>query len=462
MSSVITTYYSNFSSTIFATVTENNNVTTTNEKPCEWSIINTALAIGCSLTLLFNLLASVVLFRVPLVNIRGRSNPVYLCIRSMNICDISQAFLMLTMPLFTREDCTFIGDNPFCNFMAFLALFLLLISPLITILMAFDRVFALYKPFIYRSNVGMKVLKNALQISILFVFVIALLPIFGVGEYHVVRGRRVCLIDTITDDIVDYVYVITVHSIFVIALCLLLACTFSFQFKLTLLENDKKNKRRKASSKRTRNATMTTMAICLIFIFCYSPYIIRVLKEASTGEKSSQVVTYVTFALAFLQPLINPLVCVGANARYRKELLVVMKKIGAGEMESSSDSGTTNARVLLNDFRRRLKSNRMSLNKAFGFQQNESSSPKTLTSIESGKKVTLKTHRDSKEPAEKYRKSTKTSVLLSPLKEVPSCSYKDDDVFVSDGNKSVDIVTNLVKVQVDDSLAVLEEDIPKV
>ena len=44
------------------------------------------------------------------------------------------------------------------------------------------------------------------------------------------------------------------------------------------------------------------------------------------------------------------------TSNYFVFIKVVMKKIGAGEMESSSDSGTTNARVLLNDFRRRLKS----------------------------------------------------------------------------------------------------------
>ncbi len=68
-----------------------------------------------------------------------------------------QAFLMLVMPLFARNDCSWIGGAAVCDLFGSSALFLLVISPLTTILMAFDRVLALYQPFMYRSHVGMRV-----------------------------------------------------------------------------------------------------------------------------------------------------------------------------------------------------------------------------------------------------------------------------------------------------------------
>uniref|UniRef100_H2YHF9 G-protein coupled receptors family 1 profile domain-containing protein n=1 Tax=Ciona savignyi TaxID=51511 RepID=H2YHF9_CIOSA len=218
------------------------------------------------ITILLNMAASFVLFRVPLVTVRGRSNPVYLCIRFLNISDLIQAFLLLLMPIFATPDCGWKGGMLFCNVLGFLALYLLLVSPLITILMAFDRVIALYQPFKYRSHLGLTMLKVLLPCACCFVAFITILPIFGVGEYHVVRGRRMCLLDTITDDPVDQIYVLVVHYITLCALLFMAACTVTFQLKLCRMNFDKKHQtnslRKRRTGRRTRNATITTMAVC--------------------------------------------------------------------------------------------------------------------------------------------------------------------------------------------------------
>lgn len=72
-----------------------NNCATFNESnpyegQCAWNGMNTALVSCLVVTLLLNIFASVILFRVPLVTVRGRSNPVYLCIRFLNISDVAQ------------------------------------------------------------------------------------------------------------------------------------------------------------------------------------------------------------------------------------------------------------------------------------------------------------------------------------------------------------------------------------
>lgn len=67
---------------------------------CEWNSLNTGMTILLIVTLFLNLLSSVVLFRVPLVTVRGRSNPVYLCIRFLNVCDVLQVSFALYVPLF--------------------------------------------------------------------------------------------------------------------------------------------------------------------------------------------------------------------------------------------------------------------------------------------------------------------------------------------------------------------------
>jgi len=334
----------NFSLTSTSWLHANETDATTPNNKCAWNSFNTLLLIGCLVILTINVLTSFILFRVPIVNIRGRSNPVYLCIRFMNVSDIVQACLMLIMPLFANDDCSYIGGAYLCNFFGMIALFLLIISPLTTILMSFDRLLALYKPVLYRSHAGMKVLRISLQVSIAVVLLISILPLFHIGDYHVVTGRRVCLIDTITDDTASHYYVVSVHILFLIALVLMMVCTVSFQFKLHQLENKKKKFKSRCSSRRTRNATVTTMAICLIFIFCYSPYIVRVLYEITTHVKSGEVITLISFSLAFLQPLINPLVCLFANTRYRKELKIVVHKLGTSEVSSTSDFQTTTTR----------------------------------------------------------------------------------------------------------------------
>ncbi|XP_078489498.1 uncharacterized protein LOC100182439 [Ciona intestinalis] len=346
---------------------------------CKWNILNTTLALFLALTILLNLAASFVLFRVPLVTVRGRSNPVYLCIRFLNITDLIQAVLLLLMPIFATPDCNWAGGMLSCRIMGFLALFLLLVSPLITILMAFDRVIALYQPFKYRSHLGLTMLKVLLPAACGFVLCTTILPIFGVGEYHVVRGRRMCLLDTNNDDRIDQIYALVVHSIFLCALLFMAACTVTFQLKLCRMNFDKKHQsqtNRKRRAGRTRNATITTMAVCCIFIICYLPYVIRVLAEASTGVKSSTWFTWLTFGLAFLQPMLNPVVYVATNVRYRQELLAMIRNMKTAEFETSSDSFAS--RGAFAEFRRRISSrqgSKRSSKRARSSQQGSVASP---------------------------------------------------------------------------------------
>lgn len=312
---------------------------------CKWGHFNTGILILLFFTLALNILASFVLFRVPLTTMRGRSNPVYFCIRVLNICDVLQAGFLLIMPAFATPDCEWIGGEKACSAMGFVALFFLLISPLITILMAFDRVIALYFPFKYRSQLGLKMLKILLPSSCAFVMLITMFPLLDIGEYHVVKGRRFCLLDTITDNTKDRNYVLAVHGIFLAALIFMLSCTAAIQWKLLSMPFSKKEKegkskvRIKAASRRTRNATLTAVAVCGIFVICYMPYVIRVLIEASTSKKSTTWITWLTFGLSFLQSLLNPVVCIVTNARYRKELKALIKNIKVTETEFSSESG---------------------------------------------------------------------------------------------------------------------------
>ncbi|CAK8673785.1 unnamed protein product [Clavelina lepadiformis] len=289
------------------------------ELKCKWDTFNTMLLCLLLLTLIMNGFASVVLFRVPLVNVRGRSNPVYLCIRFLNVTDILQTLLLLLMPIFARPDCGWIGGAISCRIMGFMALFLLLASPVFTILMAFDRVIALYQPFKYRSNLGLKMLKIMLPISCGLVLFTTVLPIFGIGEYHVVTGRRFCLLDTITDDPVDRAYVVAIHVIILLALLFMAACTVTFQIKLCCMSFEKKS---------------------------------RVLSESSSGNKSSSWVIWITFGLAFTQPLLNPIVYVATNVRYRQEMQNLLRRKKTREVEST-DSNTATSRGAINGFRRR-------------------------------------------------------------------------------------------------------------
>jgi len=47
----------------------------------------------------------------------------------------------------------------------------------------------------------LQTLQVLLPLASIIVLVVAVLPLAGVGEYHVVRGRRLCLLDTITGEI---------------------------------------------------------------------------------------------------------------------------------------------------------------------------------------------------------------------------------------------------------------------
>ena len=227
------------------------------EGECEWSPLNSFLTSLLFFMLLLNLLATFIIFQIPLISSRGRSNPVNLCIRFLNVIDIvqvsklkkvqiftipaatrksewrspyprfrawatqlwwnvtavasrwrrcarfdrpgnrsqdlpqrsllplhqtstsvktkslciyfvcSQALLLLIMPAFSDQDCHWIGGEVSCKAWGFAALSLLLVSPLITIMMALDRVIALYRPFKYKSNFGLQVSRLVVCSSIL-------------------------------------------------------------------------------------------------------------------------------------------------------------------------------------------------------------------------------------------------------------------------------------------------------
>jgi len=61
------------------------------------------------------------------------------------------------MPVFADNDCNWIGGQVCCSILGFLTMFLVLVSSVIIILMAWDRANALYRPFDYHANKGLKV-----------------------------------------------------------------------------------------------------------------------------------------------------------------------------------------------------------------------------------------------------------------------------------------------------------------
>jgi len=71
-----------------------NNTTPASEKnmtgECKWNVLNSVLVSTLLVSTMVNVFAAVILFRVPLITSRGRSNPVYLCIRCLNLSDIAQ------------------------------------------------------------------------------------------------------------------------------------------------------------------------------------------------------------------------------------------------------------------------------------------------------------------------------------------------------------------------------------
>lgn len=77
---------------------------------CKWTSLNSAITSVLLLSFALNALAAIVVFRVPLVSNRGRSNPLHLCIRFLNAVDMIQVRAIEFLVFGLKGD----ADNDHC------------------------------------------------------------------------------------------------------------------------------------------------------------------------------------------------------------------------------------------------------------------------------------------------------------------------------------------------------------
>nr|XP_039272381.1 uncharacterized protein LOC120346660 [Styela clava] len=151
-----------------------------------------ALQVLVLLMLILNIAAAVVIFGVP-INIRGRHVAfLFICVRVLNVLDLYQCSVIFFFPIGMPKDC----QNPnvfYCNLSGFCFATGTIVSPLVAIVMALDRLFAVFFHVRYKARPQTK-MKCGILAGIIGIYVFYFtLPFYtNFGKYLAVSWLSLC------------------------------------------------------------------------------------------------------------------------------------------------------------------------------------------------------------------------------------------------------------------------------
>ncbi|KAJ8307710.1 hypothetical protein KUTeg_014741 [Tegillarca granosa] len=108
------------------------------------------------------------------------------------------------------NDLTWIGGQPLCDYFSFVMIFAGFDTVFIVGAMAMDRYLALTHPYLYSANISHKKVKYIIIVLIIIAFVLACLPLIGVGKNVIQYPGTWCFFDfkgtRVSDKIYSYIY----------------------------------------------------------------------------------------------------------------------------------------------------------------------------------------------------------------------------------------------------------------
>ncbi|KAK3103293.1 hypothetical protein FSP39_018281 [Pinctada imbricata] len=238
------------------------------------------------------------------------------------------------------------GGQPVCDYLGFMISFVFLSSASFVCAMSLERFIGVWAPFLYNDTETREHRTTALMLLIwAVVFILALCPIFGFGDYVIQYPGSWCFYNFHSEGI-SKVYALLYSVIWL----LVISCTVIFNSlviaKLVkrVLDQKKKSQEsgiKKTSSRTTRNEIFSMIllgVIVLVTLVCGIPLALRAIANESGYEKNNKADLHAS-RMATFNMILDPLVYI----LFRRENLEALFKLfkrrkrrGGGELASSS------------------------------------------------------------------------------------------------------------------------------
>lgn len=280
-----------------------------------------------------NLLVLTTIYRI----LRHKRNIPNVLILFLAWIDLLVFPLVYPQPLVKYFYGIYIGDYMGCDFQATCIVCLFTLSILLVVLMSFDRLLALFKPFYYDKQLIYD--KEKIRVaSICFgcsVLTISLLPAFGVGRNVLHFPGTFCLFEWRSDSFegqaVAHLFVASLG----LAMFIVLVCNLATVFlSLRLNERQQKNCKRRHLDVESANtkqiASETTFSevkvelqfaklsgtVAVAFVSCWGLFLVR-MTLVQYGWPSDDFLDFTAVRLASLHTVINPWLYPLTRRKYR-------------------------------------------------------------------------------------------------------------------------------------------------
>ncbi|XP_071172868.1 thromboxane A2 receptor-like isoform X2 [Mytilus edulis] len=223
---------------------------------------------------------------------------------------------------------------PLCHYMAFMMIFAGLATVLLVGAMALDRYFAIIHPFKYNTIDRYTIVNCSIFGIWSFSVLIAVLPVFGLGENVVHFPTSWCFFNFFGHEVEDqiYGYFYSVLGLFTIFVTAILNC----RVIIGIISGRRSAARRGSiTSKKSRSRkdifiTFFLVAIFLVFTICWAPFMIRLIINQSRTVKRNNKADLNALILASWNQVLDPWVYLLFRHEMLKRFVHLVEKSRGG------------------------------------------------------------------------------------------------------------------------------------
>ncbi|OWF35374.1 Rhodopsin, GQ-coupled [Mizuhopecten yessoensis] len=303
------------------------------EIDCILDLSKAELPILLILCLVFNSFSIIILVKIR-SDILGID---YLLVLTLAVNDFVTMALFTVMWIGGWIRCKNIMDVHLCSFFGWLATTMVIWSAWVVIIMAGCRYLATVKPLYYRSSVTRGNVIIVLVFTLFFTLLQLMLPFTGLAAPYVFYDEnRICAYN-FSAGIAGFSHRIILG---VLATEGLLATIVIMYFNISIIYVLRRvnvvrpepalarpDMTSNNQTKRTAFANVTKV-VSAVYCICYAPFLVRLLYDVIDNTPHQNDLRHsISMTLLFMSPLLNPMVYVACNRRYREYIVQTCKNM---------------------------------------------------------------------------------------------------------------------------------------
>ncbi|XP_033752030.1 C-C chemokine receptor type 4-like [Pecten maximus] len=312
---------------------------------CDLDLSKAELPIVLLLTLVLNILSVIILYK--LRHAFQSTDTMMVATLITNDAVTSLIFIVMWLAGWASCGCIMVVDIFFCSAFGWLGTAMVMWSAWIVTIMSASRYLALARPFFYRNHVKTFQLKVAMAITLFITFLQFTGPFYGTAvQYEYYSENKVCAYDFAPghgEASHRYILlVITIEGFSLIGMVLFFNISIVIKLRrVNVVRPEPTHTRTDTSNIQTKRTAFAnvTKVVSAVYCICYAPFLIRLLYDVIDNTPHQNDPRHsITMTLLFMSPLLNPMVYVACNRRYREYIVQTFKKLCKGKETLVSDS----------------------------------------------------------------------------------------------------------------------------